>query len=1040
MTTRLLAVLLVLSLVPSSLPNTMAVGPAFAAQDIRSLTVARDPQGQLWAAWEADTGSDVEIYFSRSSGSAWSAPEPVRVRSDAWDHSPSLAVAAAPGSQSQVWLAWTSSFKSESSRRELYVSRWAAGAWTEPQAVPIGAVTRVTAPTLAASADGTVWLAWTAFDGADLEVYASRWTGRSWSTPWQVSADDGKTPRDDYYPRLIVAGDGRPWLVWVGYHSGPDDDLYASHWTGTSWTAEQMVNRDDDSLDSLPSLALGPDSQPWLAWMARVDGGEHSHRRILFAHWNPSRLAWTPEQLASSSPDLPIDEDMPSLTLDGQGQMHLAWIASAYGATTLAHALWTGANWSQAQAIHTGVNTDVLAVESGNGRPAFLWLDRSASPAPVAQTTAGAAAQSLMAWIDSHPAPAVVLSDPIANRYLGFGDSITWGEYEENGGASYPTRLEYKLDSRVRPSEVLNFGEPGERTAQGAARIGPVVSDNRPKYVLIMEGTNDVSDGRGPGVVYDHLLDMIYNARHAGVTDVRLVMATIIPRNDNRNDETQTMNEEAVIPAASLRNISVCQMYQAFENYGDWSQLIWDDVHPNGLGLQLMADTWYNCILTMFNEIYEDTTPPTPTLGSVPPQTECLGSVAVTWSGVDNQGGTGVADFDVQVQVDTGWWTDWLVATTATSSWYPNLAWGHTYSFRVRARDLAGNMSSYTAPGSTQVKDSTPPYEAHMAALPPARLAPFTVYWGGSDACSGVTAYDVEYNVDGGAWQPWLAGTSSTSGSFNPGSPQYGHTYFFHARAHDLAGNTGAWSAAVSIALARWTLGGKIATVRDAPITGALVTLNPAALAVEPTPGGYLAYLPGDGPYDVWAGRAGFGPLPVMLDVAVAGNMSSVDLFLPPLDDAVTDGGFESGNLTAWQTGGTAPPTLAAAAHTGTHSVQMGDGIGSSTISQVVSPALGPNLAVSNPTLSFLVRLEQPGSPSSLHIALSGSSPATFDLPVQSEAWSHIWYDLTGLMAGPMTVTFSVSGDPSVLIDEISIGSAAHGAYRAYLPIVTRGW
>jgi hypothetical protein len=120
--------------------------------------------------------------------------------------------------------------------------------------------------------------------------------------------------------------------------------------------------------------------------------------------------------------------------------------------------------------------------------------------------------------------------------------------------------------------------------------------------------------------------------------------------------------------------------------------------------------------------------------------------------------------------------------------------------------------------------------------------------------------------------------------------------------------------------------------------------------------------------------------------------------------------------------------------------VQLGDLAGSSTISQVVSLPLGLNLAVSNPTLSFLVRLAQPGSPGSLQVTLSGASPVTYSLAVGSDAWSHVWYDLTGLASSPLTVTFAVSGSPPVLVDEISLGSAARGGYRAHLPLVLRGW
>ncbi len=114
MSIRLLAIVLVLSLVPVSLPGAVAATPTFVAQEIRSLAVARDPQGQLWAAWEADSGTDAEIYFSRWSGGAWSPAQAVHTRPDAWDYSPSVAIATSPGSQAQVWLAWTSSPRSDS--------------------------------------------------------------------------------------------------------------------------------------------------------------------------------------------------------------------------------------------------------------------------------------------------------------------------------------------------------------------------------------------------------------------------------------------------------------------------------------------------------------------------------------------------------------------------------------------------------------------------------------------------------------------------------------------------------------------------------------------------------------------------------------------------------------------------------------------------------------------------------------------------------------------------------------------------------------
>jgi hypothetical protein len=91
-----------------------------------------------------------------------------------------------------------------------------------------------------------------------------------------------------------------------------------------------------------------------------------------------------------------------------------------------------------------------------------------------------------------------------------------------------------------------------------------------------------------------------------------------------------------------------------------------------------------------------------------------------------------------------------------------------------------------------------------------------------------------------------------------------------------------------------------------------------------------------------------------------------------------------------------------------------------------------------------MVRLAAPGPASSLRLTLANtnvlSPPLTYSLPVQDDAWTHIWYDLSGLVSDPLTLTFSVDDYPAVLLDEVSLGSAAHGGYLIYLPLVHRGW
>jgi hypothetical protein len=175
-----------------------------------------------------------------------------------------------------------------------------------------------------------------------------------------------------------------------------------------------------------------------------------------------------------------------------------------------------------------------------------------------------------------------------------------------------------------------------------------------------------------------------------------------------------------------------------------------------------------------------------------------------------------------------------------------------------------------------------------------------------------------------------------------------------------------------------------------------------------------------------------------MRGIQVAGNVEGLTFVLPPQDDAVDNGGFEAGSLAGWQPGGSVAPALDPRAHTGDAAVLMGGAGASSTLGQVPSPAAG----ASEPALSLMARLAQPGPAGEIEIRLSNtttlSPPVTYTLPVASEAWTHAWYDLTGLISEPFTLTFSVSDTAAILLDEISLGSAVPGGHQTYLPIVDK--
>jgi len=92
-----------------------------------------------------------------------------------------------------------------------------------------------------------------------------------------------------------------------------------------------------------------------------------------------------------------------------------------------------------------------------------------------------------------------------------------------------------------------------------------------------------------------------------------------------------------------------------------------------------------------------DTTAPSSEISPLP-FTVNMTNFTVGWNGSDAT--SGILLFDVQYNDSGGAWTDWHIRTNSTKADFSG-ADGHTYSFRVRAQDRAGNLENHTdAPGN----------------------------------------------------------------------------------------------------------------------------------------------------------------------------------------------------------------------------------------------------------------------------------------------------------------------------------------------------
>jgi spore germination protein YaaH len=136
-----------------------------------------------------------------------------------------------------------------------------------------------------------------------------------------------------------------------------------------------------------------------------------------------------------------------------------------------------------------------------------------------------------------------------------------------------------------------------------------------------------------------------------------------------------------------------------------WRELYYDDVQSLGARYDMInrrdlrgAGIWalgYDGTRPELHDLLadkflRDTTPPVTgivNMGSTQPDE----GFEVTWKAYDD---TGVAAYDLQVSRDGGAWATWLTGATGTSDVFLGSN-GHTYAFRVRATDGAGNTSDW---------------------------------------------------------------------------------------------------------------------------------------------------------------------------------------------------------------------------------------------------------------------------------------------------------------------------------------------------------
>ena len=362
--------------------------------------------------------------------------------------------------------------------------------------------------------------------------------------------------------RLAAALDGTVWVVWTE-QARDGAEVRARSLAAGRWGPAVLLNAKRPGPCLALHAAAGPDGEPWVYWSA-FDGHDYE---IEGARRSSGLWSAAPALTANGLDDL----------LDGlgfeSGRFTASWKRPAQSPRSVLKRSWTGTGWGSER----NLPGDAPRKAPSQARAKF----RAEPGEPL-------------------PEPREGLED---DTYICLGDSITYGvindEYHPELG--YVPRLQALVTAAFGAANLVNAGSPGEVTFNGLGRLDDLIATHRGRYVLIMEGTNDVVFNEiAMEASAFHVEQMVRKCVKARVFPI---LATILPRTDARWDR-KFYRDRILALNDSLRNIAqnlhvplvdqFTVFYEYPESEGGFRALFSDGNHPNETGYDLMSRAWFD--------------------------------------------------------------------------------------------------------------------------------------------------------------------------------------------------------------------------------------------------------------------------------------------------------------------------------------------------------------------------------------------------------------------------------------------------------------
>ncbi|WP_156885598.1 sialidase family protein [Massilia niastensis] len=291
-------------------------------------TVAYLADGRLALAWVDQRSKDV--LFQTRGGDGKVATATVNASRNGATFSWHPRIAASPGADRAVYLLWQEIiFSGGSHGGDILFARSLDGGRSFGAPVNLSSSIggdgkgRVSSKIwsngsldLAVAANGTVYAAWTEYDGA-LWLIRSVDAGASFSRPARIAGDARLPARG---PSLAT---GRADAVWLAWTVGEDDDadirVAVSTDAGRSFGQPRLIGVKDAYADA-PRLAIGHDGSVHLVYAERPDRMSDASK-VKYARADAGSDSFDAPRTIS----MPVAAGYPALATDANGRVHVLW-------------------------------------------------------------------------------------------------------------------------------------------------------------------------------------------------------------------------------------------------------------------------------------------------------------------------------------------------------------------------------------------------------------------------------------------------------------------------------------------------------------------------------------------------------------------------------------------------------------------------------------------------------------------------------------------------------------------------------------------